>query len=101
MSTLTKNYKLIKPDYTDAVDINNLNNNADIIDNILFNKVDSITGKSLSSNDYTNSDKQKVDTIDNKVDKEEGKVLSTNDFTDEEKEKNLINYLIILILKHI
>ena len=87
MSTLTKNYKLIKPDYTDAVDINNLNNNADIIDNILFNKVDSIMGKSLSSNDYTNSDKQKVDTIDNKVDKQEGKALSTNDYTNEDKQK--------------
>ena len=95
MSTLTENYKLIKPDQTDAIDISNLNDNADVIDRILFNKVDKVNGKALSTNDYTNADKQKVNTIDNKVDKEEGKVLSTNDYTNEDKEKlnSLSNYI--------
>ena len=86
MSTLTTNYKLIKPDPTDAVDINNFNDNADILDETLFNKVDKVKGKGLSTNDYTNTDKQKVNTIANKVDKEDGKVLSSNDYTDEDKE---------------
>lgn len=86
MSTLTENYKLIKPDQTDAIDISNLNDNADIIDTTLFNKVDKVNGKALSTNDYTNTDKQKVNTIDNKVDKEDGKGLSTNDYTDEDKD---------------
>ena len=95
MSTLTKNYKLIKPDQTDAIDISNLNDNADIIDTTLFNKVDKVNGKALSTNDYTDADKQKVNTIDNKVDKEDGKGLSTNEYTNEDKEKlnSLSNYI--------
>ena len=95
MSTLTKNYKLIKPDQTDAIDISNLNDNADIIDTTLFNKVDKVNGKALSTNDYTDADKQKVNTIDNKVDKEDGKGLSTNEYTNEDKEKlnSLFNYI--------
>ena len=87
MSTLTENYELIKPDQTDAIDISNLNDNADVIDTTLFNKVDKVFGKALSTNDYTNEDKQKVSTIANKVDKEDGKVLSSNDYTDEDKLK--------------
>ena len=86
MSTLTENYKLIKPDQTDAIVISNLNDNADVIDRTLFNKVDKVNGKALSTNDYTNTDKQKVNSIDNKVDKEDGKGLSTNDYTNEDKQ---------------
>lgn len=85
MSTLTANYKLIKPDVTDTVDINNFNSNFDTIDINLFNKVEKVDGKGLSTNDYTNEEKQKVGTIANKVDKVEGKVLSSNDYTNEEK----------------
>ena len=94
MSTLTTNYKLIKPDVTDTVDINNFNSNFDTIDNNLFNKVDKVEGKVLSSNDYTNEEKQAVGTIVNKVDNVVGKVLSTNDYTNEEKQKlnSLVNY---------
>ena len=94
MSTLTTNYKLIKPDYTDAIDVNNFNDNADILDKTLFNKVDKVSGKGLSTNDYTNKDKESVNTIANKVDKIEGKVLSSNDYTDEDKQKlsSLSNY---------
>ena len=63
MSTLTTNYKLIKPDYTDAIDVNNFNDNADILDKTLFNKVDKIEGKDLSSNDYTDEDKLKLNSL--------------------------------------
>ena len=75
---------------------------------IIANKVDKVTGKGLSTNDYTDSAKslleetvpQELDRIDakitevegnvysnfkNKVDKVEGKGLSTNDYTDAEK----------------
>ena len=86
MSTLTTNYKLIKPDPTDAVDINNFNDNADILDKTLFNKVDKVEGKVLSSNDYTSEDKAAVGTIINKVDKVVGKGLSTNDYTNADKQ---------------
>jgi hypothetical protein len=50
-------------------------------------KVEKVNGKELSSNDYTNAEKEKVANIENKVDKEEGKKLSANDYTDIEKEK--------------
>lgn len=75
---------------------------------IIANKVDKVTGKGLSTNDYTDADKalveetlpNKIEVINNsivsldskvqsnsldKVDKIEGKGLSTNDYTDEEK----------------
>ena len=63
MSTLTTNYKLIKPDYTDAIDVNNFNDNADILDKTLFNKVDKVSGKGLSKNDYTDEDKLKLNSL--------------------------------------
>ena len=86
MSILTENYKLLKPKQTDAIDVDNFNNNFDVIDTTLFNKVDKVSGKTLSSNDYTDEDKSKVSTITNKVDKEDGKVLSSNDYTNEDKQ---------------
>ena len=94
MSNLTTNYKLIKPGYEDAIDVENFNKNFDIIDKTLYSKVEKVNGKGLSTNDYTNADKQKVDTITNKVDKVSGKGLSTNDYTNEDKEKlnTLSNY---------
>ena len=69
------------------------------IDKNLSAKVDKESGKGLSSNDYTNEEKEKLaglsnydDTeikkdINDKVDKVTGKGLSTNDFTDEDKTK--------------
>ena len=51
----------------------------------LDNKVDKITGKGLSTNDYTNEEKAEVAKVSGKVDKVSGKGLSTNDYTNEEK----------------
>lgn len=65
----------------------------------LENKVNSEQGKGLSTNDFTNSDKAKLDglkntdlsqvnlDLSNKVDKINGKSLSTNDYTTVEKNK--------------
>lgn len=54
--------------------------------------VQKIEGKGLSSNDFTDELKAKLEglqqvDISNKVDKEEGKGLSSNNFTDEDKDK--------------
>jgi len=68
------------------------------VDTELAKKVDKVTGKTLSTNDYTNTDKQSVEKIptieqdildleSDKVDKVSGKGLSTNDFTTTEKNK--------------
>lgn len=66
-------------------------------------KVDKVEGKGLSTNDFTNEEKSKLDAMpspfivatigyvgemtENKVDKVDGKGLSTNDFTDGYKKK--------------
>ena len=59
---------------------------------VLNTKVSKIEGKGLSTNDFTDDYKNKVenastkDELGKKVDKIEGKGLSTNDFTDEYKD---------------
>lgn len=45
MSTQTPNYNLIKPAYTDPVDVKDLNDNADIIDSTLAAKANLVGGK--------------------------------------------------------
>ena len=69
----------------------------DQIDNALSDKVDKEDGKGLSTNDFTDTAKNKLNdlptkseldsSLANKVDKETGKGLSTNDFTDEAESK--------------
>ena len=66
-------------------------------DKKLSGKVDKVTGKGLSTNDYTDEEKEKLKGLSNyddteikneiggKVDKVSGKGLSSNDFTDKEK----------------
>ncbi|OMD05764.1 hypothetical protein MKX34_10260 [Paenibacillus sp. FSL R5-0636] len=56
----TGNLGLKKPEGTDLVDIDDLNYNADILDTAINNKVDKVTGKQLSTNDYTASEKTKL-----------------------------------------
>ena len=57
----------------------------------LTNKVDKVSGKGLSTNDFTSAYKTKLDNLDTnlsaKVDKVTGKGLSANDFTDNYKTK--------------
>ena len=63
--------------------------------NLLAGKVDKVTGKGLSTNDFTNAYKDAVDSLQTsvtslqsgKVDKVTGKDLSTNDFTNAYKDK--------------
>ena len=54
---------------------------------LIDGKVDKVSGKGLSKNDYTDAEKTAVAAIANKVDKVQGKGLSTNDFTDTYKNK--------------
>ena len=59
------------------------------VDTELADKVDKVTGKGLSTNDYTNADKAIVSAVtadlNGKVDKVTGKGLSTNDYTNADK----------------
>jgi len=45
MATQTTNYNLVKPDYTDPVDVSVLNDNSDIIDSTLAAKANLVGGK--------------------------------------------------------
>lgn len=60
-------------------------------DALLDGKVDKVTGKGLSTNDFTDAYKTELDGLDTalngKVDKVTGKGLSTNDYTTSEKTK--------------
>lgn len=65
MATQTTNYKLTKPDENDFIEIERLNENFDKIDKTLYDKVDKVSGKSLSTNDFTNEDKSKLNGLKN------------------------------------
>lgn len=56
----TGNLGLKKPEGTDLVDIADLNGNMDILDNAVNGKVDKVSGKQLSTNDYTTPEKTKL-----------------------------------------
>ena len=63
MATYTEHYNLKKPQPSEYYAIADFNGNADVIDDELFKKVDKVTGKGLSANDYTNADKTIVDGV--------------------------------------
>lgn len=70
---------------------NNAKYYAERAQQVVNDKVDKVAGKGLSTNDYTDEEKDAVgdisdmkQAINNKVDKVAGKGLSTNDFTDED-----------------
>lgn len=63
MAESTTNYRLTKPLESEYYDVNISNRNMDIIDETLYTKVDKVNGKSLSSNDFTDEDKTKLDDI--------------------------------------
>ena len=71
MPNYTKNYNLIKPNKTENYDIEDVTNkNMDILDEELFGKEDKVPGKGLSTNDFTNEYKNKLDGLENYDDTE-------------------------------
>lgn len=65
MSGYTQNLNLILPTKEENYDVETANTNNKIIDDSLGNKVNKIEGKDLSSNDFTNNYKKKLDTLQN------------------------------------
>lgn len=67
MATNTTNYNLVKPGQNDFYNIDVHNGNMDRLDILLFDlnkdKVDNVTGKGLSTNDFTKLLKDKLDGI--------------------------------------
>lgn len=63
MATYTEHYNLKKPQPSEYYAIADFNGNADVIDDELFKNVDKVSGKGLSTNDYTNADKSVVDGV--------------------------------------
>ena len=65
MATYTDNCNLILPAKSENYDVNVANINNQIIDTQLGNKVEKVPGKGLSTNDFTNNYKNKIDTLQN------------------------------------
>lgn len=63
MATKTTNYSFGKPDEEEFYDIQNYNDFLDSLDEILIGKLDAQEGKGLSSNDFTDSEKNKLSNI--------------------------------------
>lgn len=63
MPKYTENYNLILPDQSENYDVDVANTNNKTIDTQLANKVDKIVGKGLSTNDFTNEYKKKIDSL--------------------------------------
>ena len=71
MPNYTKNYNLIKPNKTENYDIEDVTTkNMDILDEELFGKENKVPGKGLSTNDFTNEYKNKLDGLENYDDTE-------------------------------
>ena len=77
----TPNYNLNKPAQTDFYDVDVQNENMDKIDTALSNKVDKVSGKGLSANDYTTTDKNKVGNLPDNTNTELGKKANATDLT--------------------
>lgn len=65
MSTYTEHYNAKKPSKSENYDIDVANFNNDLWDEKIFKKQDKITGKGLSTNDFTNAYKTKLDNLEN------------------------------------
>lgn len=84
----TNNYGLRKPETTDPVDVADLNYNFDEIDTQLKNnldlatsKVDKVAGKGLSTNDYTDTDQEKVSALGNLSTKAANTIVPEDTYT--------------------
>lgn len=65
--------------------IDSVESRCDSLESTVADKVDKVSGKGLSANDYTDADKTEVAKVKDKVDKISGKGLSANDYTDTDK----------------
>lgn len=70
MAEYTTHYNLKKPARNENYNIDVANQNNDIIDEKLYGKVDKKAGKDLSTNDFTNEYKKKLDNLKNYDDSE-------------------------------
>lgn len=80
---LTEFLKLKKPEATDIPDIDVINSNFDTLDESVNNKVDKVDGKGLSSQDFTQQEKDKLNGIERGA--EVNKVTSVQDRTGDVK----------------
>lgn len=63
MSDYTENYNLLLPKPTENYDVKTANTNNKIIDAQLANKAEKKAGKDLSTNDFTDEYKKKIDSM--------------------------------------
>ena len=63
MAEYTENLNLILPKKSENYDVETANTNNKILDTKVSNKVDKIVGKGLSTNDFTDNYKKKIDSM--------------------------------------
>lgn len=63
MPKYTENLNLILPEQNENYDVNVANTNNTLIDEAIGNKVEKVPGKDLSTNDFTDGYKKKIDTL--------------------------------------
>lgn len=63
MSEYTEHYNLKKPSQSESYNVDDANTNNTIIDRVLYEKVDKKSGKDLSTNDFTDGYKKKIDSM--------------------------------------
>lgn len=80
MAQYTDNLNLIKPAQGENYNVDVANTNNEIIDNAIGNKQDKIPGKGMSSNDFTNEYKRKLDAV-KKIYTFKGSVNTYNDLS--------------------
>ncbi|MBR0428198.1 MAG: hypothetical protein IJK18_08390 [Clostridia bacterium] len=80
MAQYTDNLNLIKPAQGENYNVDVANTNNEIIDNAIGNKQDKIPGKGMSSNDFTNEYKRKLDAV-KKIYTFKGSVSTYNDLS--------------------
>ena len=80
MAQYTDNLNLIKPAQGENYNVDVANTNNEIIDNAIGNKQDKIPGKGMSTNDFTNEYKRKLDAV-KKIYTFKGSVNTYNDLS--------------------
>jgi len=82
VSTVTTNYSIVKPLTTEDYDVAIVNSNNDIIDTTLFAKVDKVSGKELSDNNYTDAEQTKLSGIETGAEVNNISDVNATDLTD-------------------
>lgn len=91
MGIYTKHYNAKKPSQSENYDVDVANFNNDLWDEKIYGKQDKVVGKSLSTNDFTNEYKNKLNTLKNYDDTQIRKEVSENTKLIQKTQENIMS----------